>query len=405
RVHLVVRDQGSAGRARCHNPLRLREEFLLLRRYSGDSSSSREATKLLRGVLVPQLAARLQSPAVLYVAQPRASSEAEPPWGEAPAPPLSSNDSSSEPSGAPGCPVAKFTSSSASSGKGRPLVVGMGDRDSPISMDILLPRFMDSGVREGAPGPRMAGSGSEEGAGAGAGSGVGAGNRVVLEAIARRGSTDSPISMEALLPPSQEVRGAHATMAQPRERGWDGARSGAGATAGAETGISRGGITLPEPSARAATLCGTMAQAEAGAGAGTVAWAGMEKHREPPMFVFEGGQLCAAMHELGINLRYLPLLCRSLPQEQEGVRQLACAELASRAAKHILACRLRDASMVEENRSTHRPRPAPHHPCPPPTQGTWPKGVGSPLPTPLPPAPLSSPDFVPPPAPPADLGH
>lgn len=28
--------------------------------------------------------------------------------------------------------------------------------------------------------------------------------------------------------------------------------------------------------------------------------------RDPPLFVFEGGHLCAAMHAAGLNLRYLP---------------------------------------------------------------------------------------------------
>eukprot|EP00752_Nemacystus_decipiens_P014235 g12662.t1 len=60
----------------------------------------------------------------------------------------------------------------------------------------------------------------------------------------------------------------------------------------------------------------------------------------PPLFLFEGGHLCAAMHGAGINLRYLPTLRRSLDWEHEGTRQLIASELLARTAKHVLACRL-----------------------------------------------------------------
>ncbi|CAN0431619.1 unnamed protein product, partial [Ectocarpus sp. 12 AP-2014] len=46
------------------------------------------------------------------------------------------------------------------------------------------------------------------------------------------------------------------------------------------------------------------------------------EERSPPLFLFDGGHLCAAMHGAGINLRYLPMLRRSLGWEHEGNRQL-----------------------------------------------------------------------------------
>lgn len=35
---------------------------------------------------------------------------------------------------------------------------------------------------------------------------------------------------------------------------------------------------------------------------------GQAEEGNPPLFLFEGGHLCAAMHGAGINLRYLPMV-------------------------------------------------------------------------------------------------
>lgn len=35
---------------------------------------------------------------------------------------------------------------------------------------------------------------------------------------------------------------------------------------------------------------------------------GRPEEVNPPLFLFEGGHLCAAMHGAGINLRYLPMV-------------------------------------------------------------------------------------------------
>lgn len=39
---------------------------------------------------------------------------------------------------------------------------------------------------------------------------------------------------------------------------------------------------------------------------GGVEQLGQSEERNPPLFIFEGGHLCAALHGAGVNLRYLP---------------------------------------------------------------------------------------------------
>ncbi|CAM9741113.1 unnamed protein product, partial [Scytosiphon promiscuus] len=79
----------------------------------------------------------------------------------------------------------------------------------------------------------------------------------------------------------------------------------------------------------------------------------------PPLFLFDGGHLCAALHGAGVNLRYLPTRrVRAQYWEHEGTRQLIAAEILARAAKHVLACRLQLPNVTSGSRDeTASPSP------------------------------------------------
>ena len=59
------------------------------------------------------------------------------------------------------------------------------------------------------------------------------------------------------------------------------------------------------------------------------------------MYVSHGAQLCAILHEAGVNICLMPALLAALPEAEVSIRHLCQAEMLARTAKHTLRCTYR----------------------------------------------------------------
>ena len=67
----------------------------------------------------------------------------------------------------------------------------------------------------------------------------------------------------------------------------------------------------------------------------------VQSKRARYMYVSHGAQLCAVLHEAGVNLCLLPALLAALPETEVSIQHLCQAELLARCAKQTLRCTYR----------------------------------------------------------------
>ena len=68
---------------------------------------------------------------------------------------------------------------------------------------------------------------------------------------------------------------------------------------------------------------------------------GAPQRRGKHMYVSHGAQLCAILHEAGVNICLMPALLAALPEAEVSIRHLCQAEMLARTAKHTLRCTYR----------------------------------------------------------------